>query len=140
MKAKEYLLQYRNLEERKLMLIDMLKSVDEEAISIGGVNYGDKVQSSPQNDPIGNIVIDLIKRKSELGLMLTEVRAKQLVIENLLATVSDTMPKYYRILVYKYIMNNSWKKICREMGMSRSAANKLHDNALNYFQKKVLNR
>lgn len=140
MKAKEYLQQYKHLEEQKMSYIEMIKDIDENVVSIGGVNYSDKVQSSPKNDPIGEIVIELIKKKSLLTLKLTEVRAKQLVIENLLAVVSDTKPKYYRILVHKYIMNDDWKKICIDMGISRTEANRLHGNALSYFEKNVLNK
>ena len=140
MKAKEYLQQYKHLEEQKMSYIEMIKDIDENVVSIGGVNYSDKVQSSPKNDPIGEIVIELIKKKSLLTLKLTEVRAKQLVIENLLAVVSDTKPKYYRVLVHKYIMNDDWKKICIDMGISRTEANRLHGNALSYFEKTVLNK
>lgn len=139
MNAKEYLQQYKHLEEQKMSYVEMMRDIENNVISLGGGNYNDKVQSSPKNDPIGELVIELIKKKSLLTLKLTEVRAKQLVIENLLATVSDTKPKYYRILVHKYIMNDDWKKICVDMEISRTEANRLHGNALSFFEKHILN-
>lgn len=140
MKAKEYLQQYQELEEQKMSYIELMRDIDENVVSIGGTDYSDRVQSSPKNDPIGEIVIELIKKKTTYTLKLTEIRAKQLIIENLLAAVSDTKPKYYRILAHKYIMGDDWKKICTEMGISRTEANRLHGNALSYFDKHILNR
>ena len=139
MKAKEYLQQYKHLEEQKMSLIERMRAIDEDVASIGGTNYGDRVQSSPKNDPIGEIVIELIKKKSTIGLKLTEVRAKQLVIENLLANVSDTQPKFYRVLVHRYIMGDDWKTICCDMNISRGEANRLHGKALLFFEQNVLN-
>lgn len=139
MKAKEYLQQYKYLEEQKMSLIERMRAIDKDVASIGGTNYGDRVQSSPKNDPIGEIVIELIKKKSTIGLKLTEVRAKQLVIENLLANVSDTQPKFYRVLVHRYIMGDDWKTICCDMDISRGEANRLHGKALLFFEQNVLN-
>ena len=67
MTAKEYLQEYQSMRMQRQAYAKMLETIDQDIISIGGVDYSDKVQSSPTNDPIGNVVISLIQRIKDGG-------------------------------------------------------------------------
>lgn len=136
--AKDFLSNYARLEQEKRFYISILSNIDDELITIGGTSYGDRVQSSPKNDPIGEIVVQLEDRKAKMGLKLTEIRAQQLVIENLIASISAENNKWYMLLAYKYLMGASWREICSQLKVSRTEANRMHSKALEYFEKNIL--
>lgn len=133
MTAKEYLEEYRAIRRRRRALTKALESIDNELISIGGVNYGDKVKSSPMNDPIGNIVIQLTNRKAKYGLQILELQARETIYENQIMKISEINDKWFEVLTYRYILNYDWKEIGAMMHKSRSQINLYHGEALKKF-------
>ena len=134
MTAKEYLNDYKRIKRQRHIYMQTLSEVENDIISIGGVNYGDKVNSSPKNDPIGNVVIELTNKKAKLGLDIAALRAKELIIENQIAKMKNINTKYYEILVYRYMFSYDWRSICEIIGYGRSQANEVHGRALQKFE------
>ena len=63
MTTKQYLQSYQNLERRYNVLIEQLRNIDNEVISLKSPGFDERVQTSAKNDPIGDIVINLVKEK-----------------------------------------------------------------------------
>lgn len=133
MTAKEYLMTYQHLQHKKRTYEHILGNVEDEYISLGGVKYGDKVLSSPKNDPIGNIVISISQRKAQIGLKITQIRAQQLVIENQILAMAEIKPEYCNILACRYIKGYAWKEAMEEMHYKRTQLNKIEHDALEKF-------
>lgn len=138
MTAKEYLQEYQSMRMQRQAYAKMLETIDQDIISIGGVDYGDKVQSSPTNDPIGNVVISLIQRKTQIGLKMAGIRAKEIVVENQIIKLADTNPEYCEIIIARYMNNYDWRTICNVMNCSRAQANIIHGKALKAFSERFL--
>lgn len=130
MTPKEYLLEFQTIRHKRQNYSKMIANIEDECISIGGINYGDKVQSSPQNDPIGNIVIGLINKKASLGLKVAQLRAQELVVENQILAMNEVKPEYSEIIFYRYVSDYGWKAICEAMNVSRTQVNRIHGEAL----------
>lgn len=90
MTAKEYLNEYKRIKRQRHIYMQMLSEIENDIISIGGSDYGDKVRSSPKNDPIGNVVIELTNKKAKLGIDIAALRAKELIIENQISSHTKT--------------------------------------------------
>ena len=133
MTAKEYLEDYKRIVKRRKMLIKQIEDIDSDIISIGGINYGDKVKNSPKNDPIGEIVIQLVNKKARIGLNIVALQAKEVVYANQIAQMQENNEAYYEVLVYRYMFGLEWKEICDAMKKSRSRINVLHGEALKEF-------
>lgn len=130
MTPKEYLTEFQNIRHKRKLYSKMMESIDEECISIGGVDYKDRVKSSPQNDPIGNIVIGLINKKASLGLKVAQLRAQELIVENQILAMNEINPEYSEIIFYRYVSDFGWKAICEATNFSRTQVNRLHGEAL----------
>lgn len=130
MTPKDYLTEFSYIRHKRKVYTEMIASIEEECISIGGVNYGDKVQSSPKNDPIGNIVIGLINKKASLGLKVAQLRAQELIVENQILALNEINPHFSEIIFYRYVSEYGWKAICEAMNISRTQVNRLHGEAL----------
>ena len=133
MTAKEYLEEYRSLVRKRKLITKRIEDIDNEIISIGGVNYGDKVKSSPKNDPIGEVVIQLVNKKASLGLSIIGIKAKEAIYEKQIMKMQETDEKYFEILVYRYMFGYDWKEICDTMQKGRSQVNVFHGEALKIF-------
>lgn len=133
MTAKEYLEDYRSLVRKRKLIAKRIEDIDNEIISIGGVNYGDKVKSSPKNDPIGEVVIQLTNKKASLGLTIMGIKAKEAIYERQIMKMQETEEKYFEILVYRYMFGYEWKEICDTMQKCRSQVNVFHGEALKIF-------
>ncbi len=138
MTAKEYLQEYQSLRMQRQAYTKMLETFEQDAISIGGINYEEKVQKSPTNDPIGNMVIQLIQKKSQIGLKIAGIRAKEIIVENQILRMADINPEYCEIIIARYMNNYDWKTICACLGCSRAHANVLHGMALKAFSEQIL--
>ena len=80
MTAKQYLQHYRTLEGNYKTAIEEYKNVENDMITLKSPTLGDKVQSSPQNDPIGDMVINLEKQKAKIGLKIVKYKKTQAYI------------------------------------------------------------
>lgn len=138
MTAKEYLQSYKRMKEQRQIYFEMLANVDAELITLQSQNFSQEVKGCPKNDPIGEIVVELISQKEELANKIADIRAKEIVIEHQLASMSEIDDEFYKILTYRYMLYNDWKTICDKMSVSRTQANRIHGKALAEFDKKFL--
>ena len=61
MTAKQYLQSYQRIERRYNAVVEQIKSIENEMISLRSPNFDERVQTSPKKDPIGEIVCNLEK-------------------------------------------------------------------------------
>ena len=136
MTAEEYLKSYHRYVCNYKASVKEYKSVDEDMITIKSPSFGDRVQTSPQNDPIGEIVINMEKRKAAIGVRMLNFQTKMTMIRNQLASLEAVNDEYYTILMLRYILDEDWKSICSNLCVSRTQANKILKQALAEFDKK----
>jgi len=104
MTTREYLESYQYLEKYILHAEDKLKKITEEVASLQAIDYSkEKIQASPQNDPIGNLVIEVTREKAVVGMKLIGYRAKKNLIDNQVEKLKDIDPKSYILLYEIYI-------------------------------------
>lgn len=133
MTAKQYLQRYRTLEGNFKVAIEELKNVENEMITLKSPTLGDKVQNSPQNDPIGEIVINLEKQKAKIGMKVVKYKSQMLTIRNQITKLESVNDEYCDILLLRYILYKDWKFICSSLNMCRAQANIVHGKALQEF-------
>ncbi len=136
MTAEEYLKSYHRYVCNYKASVKEYKSVDEDMITIKSPSFGDRVQTSPQNDPIGEIVINMEKGKAAIGVRMLNFQTKMTMIRNQLASLEEVNDEYYTILMLRYILDEDWKSICSNLCVSRTQANKILKQALAEFDKK----
>jgi len=136
MTAKQYLQSYRQIERRYNAVVEEIKSIDSEMISLKSPSFDERVQTSPKKDPIGDMVCNLEREKGKLGMRMTEYRAKMIVIKRQVAEIDELNNDYYIILLFRYILFKDWKCICDKLRLSRAQANVLHGRALVEFDNK----
>lgn len=136
MTAEEYLKSYHRYVCNYKASVKEYKSVDEDMITIKSPSFDDRVQTSPKNDPIGEIVINMEKRKAAIGVRMLNFQTKMTMIRNQLASLEEVNDEYYTILMLRYILDEDWKSICSNLCVSRTQANKILKQALAEFDKK----
>lgn len=105
MTTRQYLESYQYLEKYIQHAEEKLKKISEEAASLQAIDYSkEKIQAPPQNDPIGNIVIEITKEKAALGIKLVGYRSKKTLIENQIDRLKEISPKLYILLYEVYIV------------------------------------
>lgn len=133
MTAKQYLQSYKKYERYYNAVIEQIKSIESEMISLKSPNFEERVQSSPKNDPIGEMVCALEKEKGKLGMRMTEYKGKMLLIKRQVAEIDSINNDYYIVLLFRYILNKDWRFICDNLHLSRTQANVVHGRALLEF-------
>jgi hypothetical protein len=136
MTAKQYLQHYRSIEGRYKAAVEDYKNVENEMISLKSPSFGDKVQTSPQNDPIGEIVISLEKQKVRVGINIVKYRSQMLTVRKQITELENVDNDFCVILLLIYVMYKDWKFICKSLNVSRAQANVIHGRALQEFEKK----
>ncbi len=137
MTAKQYLQDYKRLENNYIMAIEEYKNVEREMVSIKSPNLdGDRVQTSPQNDPIGKIVVDLEDEKAKIGIRIVKLRAQMTIVRNQISEMENTNAEFGHILLLRYVLYKDWKFICSQLNICRAQANIVHGKALLEFDSK----
>ena len=136
MTAKQYLQSYRKLECDYKVTMAEYKTVEDDMITLKSPTFGDKVQISPKNDPIGEIVINLEEKKAVIGRRIVMIQSKMVAIRNQVGSMEDIDNDYYTILMMRYILYKDWKFICNTLHVSRTQANFIHGRALQEFDSK----
>lgn len=139
MTAKQYLQSYKALERRYITLVEQIRSIENEMISLKSPSFDERVQTSPKKDPIGEMVCKLEKEKGKLGMRMTEYRAKMIVMQRQVSEIADINDDYYVVLLMRYILSKDWKFICNNLNLSRTQANVVHGRALLEFDSKFGN-
>lgn len=135
MTAKQYLSSYHRIACNYKASVKEYKSVDEDMITIKSPSFDERVKSSPQNDPIGEIVINLEKQKAMISVRMLNFQSRMSIIRNQLAELEAVNSEYYTVLMLRYILDEDWKSICSKLHMSRSQANVIHGKALEEFDR-----
>lgn len=136
MTAKQYLQDYRRLEVKYKTAVEEYRSVESDMVSLKSPNLdGDRVQSSPKNDPIGEIVVNLENEKAKIGMRIVKLRSQMLVIRNQISEMEKIDNDYCHILLLRYVLYKDWKFVCSSLNMSRTQANIVHGKALLEFDK-----
>lgn len=135
MTAKEYLSLYR----KYLADIVFFETMKEEAMdnicSLKSPSYEERVQTMPENDPIGNLVIEYERDVVKYNLEILSCKAKLILMDNQICKIREHNEDYYKILAYKYKIDLNWDQIAEKMLMSRSKVTHLHSPALKKFEK-----
>lgn len=133
MTAKQYLQSYKRLERHYNAVIEEIKSIENEMVSLRSPSFDERVQTSPKKDPIGEMVCALEKEKGRLAMKMTEYKAKMIVIRNQVSKMDDIDVEFYLVLLFRYILAKDWQFICDNLHVSRAQANKVHGKALVEF-------
>lgn len=136
MTAKQYLQSYKKYERHYNAIVEQIKSIDNEMISLHSPNFDERVQTSPKKDPIGEMVCALEKEKGKLSLKMIEYKTKMALIKNQINEIDDVNNDYYVILLFRYVLFKDWQCICDMLHLSRSQANVVHGRALLEFDDK----
>lgn len=130
MTTKDYLKQIGRLNrmiENKLAEINQLKTI---AYNSSATNSStERVQTSADQDKIGNIVSEIVDTEKELQTMIT----KRCTIVSQIESVDNTY--YYDILAKHYILGKDFKCISVEKERSMRHIGRMHDKALKEFEK-----
>ena len=133
MTTKQYLGQVQRLNRmiaNKLSEIYQLKSL---ACNISVVNEGVHVQTSSNNDKIGNMVVRIIDLENETENHIQNfIKIRQKIISQI-DNISDD--RYYNILFGRYIEDKSFEDIADGMGYSWRQIMRLHNEAIENFEK-----
>lgn len=133
MTAKQYLQSYRWLETKYNVALEEYKGVESDYITLKSPSFDDRVQTSPINDPIGELVIRLESQKGKIALEMLACKSRMAVMRNQIAEMGD---EFYMLLTLRYICCHDWKSICEKMAISRTQANRLHGIALLEFERR----
>lgn len=136
MPAQEYLGQV----EQKIIAVKNMNSginnLREVLVSIGGIDSGEKVQTSRDNDKFGSIFARIDEKErimDEKSKELIEFTAK---VENEICSMEN--PQYMTLLHKKYVLLEPLKQIASEMNFTYRYVAKMHGYALQEFEKQFL--
>ena len=127
--AQEYLNQYSNavarLQDKKEELIMMQK---ERSVSSAGLD-ANKVQTSPRQDKLESLAIDIVTLEKDIKLMEHTVKQIEADIRSTIELIDDW--RLRRILLWKYILNKDWRTIASSIDRDyKYTVNELHPKAL----------
>lgn len=136
MTAQEYLGQV----EQKIIAVKNMNSginnLREVLVSIGGMDSGERVQTSRDNDKFGSIFARIDEKErimDEKSKELIEFTAK---VESEICSMEN--PQYMTLLHKKYVLLEPLKQIASEMNFTYRYVTKMHGNALQEFEKQFL--
>lgn len=132
MTTKEYLNQISRLNRminNKLVEIKQLKDL---ACGISSINFGDRVQSSPNFDKIGSKMAKIDELERELDESIDSYAdIKNQIIEQILMMKSE---KHKEILLDKYVNFKSISEIASDFNMTERGCKKAHKKAIEEFE------
>lgn len=133
MKVKEYLKQIEKLDkciDQKQIECDSLRLLAE---STGGIQYGERVQTSPQGDMLEKKVVKYVQMEQEINDMINKfVDLKHKIIDEIQG-LSEV--KHIDVLFKKYVQYKSLEQIAVEMNYSYPYIKELHGYALQDFER-----
>lgn len=136
MTAQEYLGQV----EQKIVAIRNINSginnLKEVLYSIGGMDSGERVQTSRENDKFGSIFAKIYEKERIMDEKSKELIDFTVKVENEICSMEN--PQYMTLLHKKYILLESLKQIAAEMNFTYRYVTKIHGNALQEFERQVL--
>lgn len=134
METQQYLQQISRLDRMIKNKIAEIAELKELACSISAINTDDKVKSTPNFDKIGSNIAKIQELEYKLDVIIDEYVDKK----NLIISQIDSMDNelHYEILFARYIEKKTFEKIAVEVGYSWRQIVRLHEQALQKFEKK----
>lgn len=137
MTAKQYLQSYRRIEGKYKAAVEEYRSVESDMVSLKSPNLdGDRVQTPPKNDPIGEMVVNLENERAKIGMKIVKLRSQMMVLRNQISEMESIDNDFCSILLMRYVLYKDWKFVCHNLNLSRTQANSVHGKALVEFDKK----
>lgn len=134
METKQYLKQISRMEkmiQNKLAEIYQLKTMAYGVTASGGEK--ERVQSSPDQDKLGNAVSKIVDLESETDRLVDRFLAKRNHIINQIDSMENS--DYYDILSLKYVFGHSFEEIADKTGWSIRQVFRIHGRALQEFER-----
>lgn len=140
--ARAFLQRARDINRELKRYRSLLAEATARKFLFGSVNLGERVQTSPEPDRMGQAEAVIGEYVEELNKRIAELSAAQLEIERAIRGLDDATSR--AVLSYRYIACLDWDSVCREMGKEKDGEwvpkdkryiFRLHQKAINDFQK-----
>lgn len=138
MNAKNYLQQIKMAEIKITQREQEYNELKSKADSIGGIEYGERVQTSPSADAIPSKVARYVDLESEI---IEEIKNLKMLRHRIISEIhrlSD--PRYVSILHKVYVEYKPINIAAKEMRYSYDRARHIHSTALKNFQVVILKK
>ena len=127
--AQEYLNQYSNavarLQDKRE---ELMMTQEKRGISSAGLD-ANKVQTSPRQDKLESLAIDIVTLEKDVEVMEQTVKQIEADIRATIERIDDW--RLRRILLWKYILNQDWRSIASSIDRDyKYTVNELHPKAL----------
>lgn len=135
--AKRYLEQVKRLDTKINQKMQQLEDLKSMSTSIGGIDYSERVQTSPSGDSLCRSVTNYVALEEEIKADLDifiELKSK---IINQIHALDDV--KYINLLFKRYVEFKRFEVIAVEMKYSYQYTRNFHIKALREF-KKIINK
>lgn len=133
MTAKQYLSKYRAC----MSDIAFYEKLKEQAVvdiaSVSSPQLEERVQTSPEGDPVCQLVIELERNIARYNIEILNCRVKMNIIENQIYSIREHSDDFYKLLTYRYMMGMDWNEIAQKMYKSYGIVTHLHSPALQKF-------
>ena len=133
MTTKQYLNQIHRIDQiinNKLPEIYQLKNL---ACSISVSSDSDRVQTSSDQDPLGNAVAKIVDLENEVNDCIDQFSEKRRKIITQIDSIENHMQ--YQVLFSRYIERKTFEKIADDNGYSVRQILRIHGEALLQFEK-----
>lgn len=130
--AKEYLLEYKRINNRVRILQSEVERLRTDAESMS-INLDGMPRGSGTNDKTARLAVQLAEHESELQAEMSKLWSKRMEIIRNLDKLRE--PKYQTILYSRYIEGKTWEVIAYEMDVTWRYCYMLHGHALNALEK-----
>lgn len=132
MTAKEYLEQLSVLNEMIDQNVERLGELRELAGSTGGIQYGERVQTSPSGDVLEKKVVKYVQLEQEISNEIDKFADAK---EQIIREIRGLHNKNYIQVLYKiYVQFKSVRDVSKEIGKSYGYTIELHNKALSAFK------
>ena len=127
--AQKYLNQYSNavarLQDKKE---ELMMAQEKRGISSAGLD-ANKVQTSPRQDKLESLAIDIVTLEKDVEVMEQTVKQIETDIRATIELIDDW--RLRRILLWKYILDQDWRSIASSIDREyKYTVNELHPKAL----------
>jgi DNA-directed RNA polymerase specialized sigma subunit len=128
MNAKQYLKQAYKLNEQIECDKEELEALRALSTSISGNMTQERVQGSPSNNRIIDIISQIIDLENEIDAEIEDFIALKKQIRDVINQIEDVNEKL--VLKYRYLIFLQWDEICVKMNYSKRQMYRIHDSAL----------
>ena len=132
MTTKQYLSQISLLDKKIKGLMNTITEQRVLALSLGALDYGEKVQTTPNFDKIGTKIAKLDRLECELDALIDDYTDKKSKIIEQIQNMDDEL--LYSVIFSRYVERKTFEKIATEINYSYRQTTRLHGKALKVFE------